>query len=846
MTLSPRYFDLMDHLGQTQPVCAMPPGLPAQDMVCLRHDIDHSLDVALEMAFWEHDRGLRATYYLLNSTEYWSDPDFDIKVRQLLDFGHEVGVHVNSVANWLGGRCDDPASDLHAALARLRALGAEANSTAAHGDRLCYQHGVTNFWMFSDEMAHAKSGEPISAEGITVSDPAFQIKFPDTDRLTRADGQSFDLGSLDVADFGLSFLAHRAGWDRYFSDSGGGWTRTQDPLDVPDIATGRTMVLVHPIHWRAPPRQIYVLSPARSGSTWLARVADQASSAIGLHEQSLNHRNIDGVFTAQKRTHTQIDALYESREEQLELLRDRRTWFETQVSDVLECNVYLAPVLDTLKQVNPEARFAALLRDPREILVSLLNRGWYDSADDDKHPRIDVPGWDDMDQVGKAAHYIADTRARILEEPDIQLADLKTLNQTPEGLRDFFVSLGIAFYPRLAEPLRDQRINANTITDVEGFDALPERDQLRALEIIFAGGDAQNIYPHKPSAQPLPNPRAFGKQERTEIVSKARFDYLPTRHDKLSVRRSSDRVTSNRIGPWYRMDFRFTVPAEENGTVMIGLPQIDPTALPWHAQLKMPRTSYRRARIKWDARHDLASPLQRLKVSDSAFDFTHSPDQNYRLSITNLRLSGLWQLMVQTFDAQGAPGLLKRVVNELKAPALETTFELPASAHSMRIALYAPRAPQIREISFSTLQLDVAQTTYKEVPLHAALAKSRVLVLAHAPWTADHGSPEAAKALSRAGLGTVIWASFAPGAAWSDTPFVNSEGINFITLDSEDASQFWAPTIARLKKLRADRVIDLDGAAPASLKVACANAKIDLVPASRAELVSRLKTELKT
>ncbi|MDC1231324.1 hypothetical protein N8Z54_04210 [Octadecabacter sp.] len=843
MTLKPSYFHLMDHLGATQPVCAMPPDAPAQDLICLRHDIDHSLDVALEMAFWEHDRGLRATYYLLNSTDYWSDPDFDIKVRQLLAFGHEVGVHVNSVANWLGGRCATPAEDLHAALNRLRALGADANSTAAHGDKLCYQHGATNFWMFSEEMRAAKAGEPISAEGIAVSDPAFQIKFPEQPRLTRTDGQTFELGSLKLQDFGLSFLGHRAGWDRYFSDSGGGWTRTSDPLDVTDIGTGRSMVLVHPIHWRAPPRQIYILSPARSGSTWLAHVAERASSAMGVHEQTFNYRNVEGVFTAQKRTHSRIDALYENRSEQLELLRDRRSWFDAQECDVLECNVYLAPALEALKQVNPDARFAALLRDPRDILVSLLNRGWYSHAYDDKHPAIDVPDRAGLDQVEKAAHYIADTRARILEEPGIQLADLARLNQSPEALHDLFISLGLAFYPLLAEPLREQRINANTLHDLSGFEAMPERDQLRALEIIYAGGVGRNIYPYKSSAMPLPNPRAFGKEERVKLVSQFRLSYVPGFKPGLELKRSSSQIKTSCVGPDFCKSLQITVPEGHNGAIMIGSCPADTTS--WFTlpqRCKRALASFRGMR---QITNGLGLPKQALKIQNDVFDLPHSPEQHYHLKMSNLGTEGLWQLMVQTFDRQGAPVLLKRLIPQLVGPEINVPFDLPASAHSMRIVLYSPKADQVRQMSLSAIKLDVSETTYEEVPLDELLVSRRILVLAKTGWSADHGGPEAAKSLARAGLGTVIWANFDGATEQNDPSFVCSEGVNFITLSASQAATSWVGSIAQIKAMCPDRVIDLDGATSRSFQSACAQANIDLIHSSQDRVVDHLVSDLK-
>lgn len=841
MTLKQGFFDLMDHLGPTQPVSAMPPNARAQDLVSLRHDIDHSLDVALEMAFWEHDRGMRATYYLLNSTEYWTDPDFDTKVRQLLDFGHEVGVHVNSVANWLRGKCASPDQDLRNSLARLRGLGANCNSTAAHGDKLCYQYGVTNFWMFSGETERADAKETVSAEGIAVTNPDFQIQFPKQKTLIRSDGDRFTLGTLALEDFGLCFLAHRAGWDRYFSDSGGGWTRSVDPMDIPDIRSGRSMVLMHPIHWRAPARQIYVLSPARSGSKWLSQVADRASSAMGLHEQTLNYRDEAGIFTERKRTNRDIDALYQNQDEHNSLLRMRRDWFEEQKNDVLECNVYLAPILGALKKLNPEARFAALLRDPRQILVSLLNRGWYDTVDDDKHPTIDVPGWQSFNQLEKAAHYIAHMRACICAEANMQFADLVKLNQEPKALREFFCSLGLAFYPLLAKPLLNQKLNANTVEDIAGFDALPEADQLRALEIIFGVDGDPSIFPAKSSKIPLPNARAFKIERRESLLSRFGYPFFWHYSSALEIRCTQAKLRrKNSVIPFLLSCHQFSVLAGQHGTLMFGLPPAPP-ARALGRDLSLRNVLFN----VWRKRRGIEGPALALKTADMRFDFSHTPEQRYRLRLKGLCAEGLWQVMVQTFDAKGMPILLKRLVPELKTKRLDLSFNVPASTQSLRIVLYSPKAEHERRLFLRAAALEIAQVTYADVPVDHTLASCRVLIFAPVGWTSERGAPELAIALARAGFGTVIWANFERTQKPHEALFVYSSGVNFIKFSPVCAEGSWSAIIKKIKMMRPDLVIDLDHAAPQSLRSACAQANINLIAGSQKDVVGQLVSRVK-
>ena len=61
----------------------------------LRHDIDYSLESALQMAQHEAERGIRATYFLLLSSENYNllSGEASLFPRKLIELGHEVGLH---------------------------------------------------------------------------------------------------------------------------------------------------------------------------------------------------------------------------------------------------------------------------------------------------------------------------------------------------------------------------------------------------------------------------------------------------------------------------------------------------------------------------------------------------------------------------------------------------------------------------------------------------------------------------------------------------------------------------------------------------------------------------------
>lgn len=707
MTLNKKYFDLMDHFGSTCTVDEMWSKPEKTDLIALRHDIDHSLDVALEMAFWEHERGLKATYYLLNSTPYWDDPQFDVKVKQLLAFGHEVGLHFNSIANWLAGRAHSPKEDYMDALGRLRALGGNAKGAAAHGDRLCYTHGAPNFWMFASEDPLETSDTCLSAEGIPVTDSNYQILRPPSDVLVREDGETTKLWANTLEECETEFLAHRVNWDRYYTDSGGNWTRSPDPMTVPDIASGRTMILVHPIHWRAPPRQVFVLSPARSGSTWLANMTESATNARGLHETTLNARLKDGGLVPEKRTDHQIDALVANDEEVAKLLSERRDWFDQSKDDVLECNVYLPLVTTQLRQLNDDASYVSLRRNPEQILLSLYNRGWYETEDDSARPTIPGTDWGSLSQVEKIAHYIRYCRAQAELTPDVKVIELDKITSDINALASFYRSIGLAFYPLLAKPIFGEKRNAGKFNDISHISQLSEADQESIARLLPNGSAAGSTL----------NALSVKTKTTEKQLEKYRWTRLPWLRS-LACLPSSKKMT-------YKMG-RASVEAGAPAILQIGL-----------------RGLGRKKRT-------LAAPR-----SNTKFDIPNSGGTTFLLDIKNLKLIGHWQLAITIYDAVGDRLEFKRLEARLSEGSQDWRFRVRASGVAFRIALSAPVAEAERELSFREITLRKLRKDQEVVKLEPALFKENVGLLLRAPIRDPQSLTEDVLRLARLGFGRV-------------------------------------------------------------------------------------------
>jgi hypothetical protein len=222
-----------------------------QPLVGLRHDVDERLDNALRFAELEHRRGLRATYFVLETAGYWREPDLVERLRRLQELGHEVGWH-NDLVTLALVEGVDPVAHLHDELGRLRRAGIAVAGAAAHGSIWCHLLRYDNNAFFSD--------------------------FPEA----RAPADEFRRGSL--AEFGLDYEAYHLGEDRYFSDSrfdehGVRWH--PGLLRLEELVPGESaVVLIHPCNWD------------RSVAAKLARLPRRFGAKLG--ERRLRRRVLRG------------------------------------------------------------------------------------------------------------------------------------------------------------------------------------------------------------------------------------------------------------------------------------------------------------------------------------------------------------------------------------------------------------------------------------------------------------------------------------------------------------------------------------------------------------------------
>jgi len=202
----------------------------------VRHDIDYSLQAALDMARVEADLGINATYFVLLTSEWYNALDADSieAIRELAGLGHEIGLHYDMAIIERLGR--DPFRSLEKQADLLADVSGEnIVSIAMHNPSISGEDPFREFEKYNNAY-HSRFVEEIS----------------------------------------------------YFSDSAGAWRDNFAELLENGKFPDRFQILVHPLFWRE-----------THHNRWdaLDRVAENARKRIGKlsHEAQSLWRNHAGV-----------------------------------------------------------------------------------------------------------------------------------------------------------------------------------------------------------------------------------------------------------------------------------------------------------------------------------------------------------------------------------------------------------------------------------------------------------------------------------------------------------------------------------------------------------------------
>jgi hypothetical protein len=234
-----QYVELLDKLSELKFIV-----LPLNEMrntfddskviVGLRHDVDFNPFKALEMAKFEKDYGIRATYFLLATSKYHGhisnstivhSTGIEYLFKEIHDTGAEIGIH-NDLLTIMIVHNIDPFKFNQEEILFYSSLNIQVFGTAAHGSHVA-QITVPNYQIFSD---FSKNNS------------------------VEYQGKKYPLGEHSLNEYGFNYEAYFINFNLYFSDSGGRWN---DPEGFSGILKklesskpgDRIQILAHPDHW---------------------------------------------------------------------------------------------------------------------------------------------------------------------------------------------------------------------------------------------------------------------------------------------------------------------------------------------------------------------------------------------------------------------------------------------------------------------------------------------------------------------------------------------------------------------------------------------------------------------
>ena len=219
---------------------------PTDEILILRHDVDHDFETALKMGRWEQAHGLRATYCILHTAWYYGTFTEDGRItrhkemldccRELQSMGHEINLHNNFIVEALRTGFH-PVDMMRCELAFMRWNGIDVRGTSTHGDGLCRTLAFRNYELFSESVYEERGGP----------------------RTIEMNGHHVDIGYTSMSTLELDYEAYDLPRDHYITDSGGnlrvrkntrgraGLRRSEleNPPHYPRIVG----ILTHPIWW---------------------------------------------------------------------------------------------------------------------------------------------------------------------------------------------------------------------------------------------------------------------------------------------------------------------------------------------------------------------------------------------------------------------------------------------------------------------------------------------------------------------------------------------------------------------------------------------------------------------
>ncbi|MCX6327605.1 MAG: hypothetical protein NT144_13295 [Bacteroidia bacterium] len=209
-------------------------------VIAMRHDIDYNIASAVRFARREYKIDVRATYYFLNTADYYSstksfsvirNPSVLTYMKKLQnEYNHEIGWHNDLVTLQVVYNIDVK-KYLTGELAWLRMNGIKIDGTVYHGSEYCYTYNYLNSYLW---------------EGAGLN-----TNFPNYDSVL-VDGIYKRINKFKLSDFEFKYEAGLLNCNYFFADvfffDNKRWNMGM--FDWNSLKPGdRVIVLTHPALW---------------------------------------------------------------------------------------------------------------------------------------------------------------------------------------------------------------------------------------------------------------------------------------------------------------------------------------------------------------------------------------------------------------------------------------------------------------------------------------------------------------------------------------------------------------------------------------------------------------------
>jgi hypothetical protein len=219
-------------------------------IISIRHDIDYDINSSVRFARREHDLGIRATYFILHTADYYSKigrtPDNYVKVtnsasqrnphilpyiKKIQDeYDHEIGWHNDLVTLQVVYNID-AGKYLSDELKWLRQNNIKIEGTSSHGSEYCYKYHYLNafFWQ-----------------------KFRQDDFFYNNEYVMVNGKSIKIQKHELSDFDFKYDANLLSYNRVFADvflvNNKQWHMRLEKWN--ELKPGdKVVIIIHPALW---------------------------------------------------------------------------------------------------------------------------------------------------------------------------------------------------------------------------------------------------------------------------------------------------------------------------------------------------------------------------------------------------------------------------------------------------------------------------------------------------------------------------------------------------------------------------------------------------------------------